>query len=308
MQKIDGESLNAAWPWTRAFLEHLAELRPKPFHGPHLLFGSDYGGAHSKSPFRTYGFLIADAQASPDWPNRCRVVRDAFLKDGRRMSFKNLNDFHRQHALIPFLEAAETLDGHVVVVAVTKSLTCLSTSSRGGSMEVWNRLHGFQAKWSPFAFEQMARIAHFFALFLGTWSSPGMHISWITDEDDIVANPERLDDTHQFAASLCGLYLRHKIGEFMMNTPAVISPDRSFEDFVAIPDLAAGMISEVLTVPTSSDGIRRPDAQEQSSLSLKSEIIADWFWHNRGTLKKSCILIDNAGKMFSVGKLRMEWE
>ena len=50
-------------------------------------------------------------------------------------------------------------------------------------------------------------------------------------------------------------------------------------------------------------------AQEQKSLSQKSDIIADWFWHNNGSLRKICILIDQVEKSkFSIGQLQMNLE
>src|SRR5262249_27871720 len=156
------------WPWTAAFKRQLRQLRAKPFSGSHLLFGSDYSGDHSGSRFRVYGFVIADADASPEWPARCGEVRRSFLVDGRRMSFKNMNDRHRRRALVPFLEAAEFLDGHVVAVAVTKDLERLSTGTN--TLALWKNLPGLQAKWDARWFEQMVRVAHFFSLFLSVWS------------------------------------------------------------------------------------------------------------------------------------------
>jgi predicted RNase H-like nuclease len=41
---------------------------------------------------------------------------------------------------VPFLEAAEVIEGHVVVVAVTKQLAYLCTHSK--AIETWKELHG----------------------------------------------------------------------------------------------------------------------------------------------------------------------
>ncbi len=304
MRLIDGNLLAEAYPWATAFSKQLSEFRPTPFEGSHLLLGSDYGGSHRASRFRTYGFLVADADASPEWPTRCSRVREAFLSDGRRMSFKNLNDSRRRKALVPFLEASESFEGQVIVVAVTKELTYLTTN--GNSLEIWKSLHGARAKWDPRSFEEMSRTAHFVSLFLLAWSSPHMHVSWITDDDDIVANSDRLEDAHQFAAQICGMYVPHQLGEFMMNTPAVAVQEPFFEDFLAIPDLAAGMVGEVLGVESLEGGIRSSGEQRQKPLSQKSEIIADWFWHRGGALRKQCILVNRVAKgMFSVGNLEM---
>jgi len=299
------ETLREAWPWAKAFLRYLHKTRHSPFLGSHLMFGSDYSGDHAKSPFRIYGFLVADEDRSPQWPARCHAVREKYLKDGRRMSFKNMNDVQRRRALIPFLEAAEYFEGHVVVVAVTKQLGKMSTTPT--SMQVWQDVHGLQARWDLRAFEQMARAAHFFSMFLSTWSSPGMDVTWITDDDSIVANAGRLDDVHQFAARLSGVFVPHQLGVFAMNTVSFDGKARGFEDFVAIPDLAAGMIGEALSVKRSQE-TGRPNEYGAEELSVKSDVIADWFWHRSGPLKKICILISPAATkgQFGIGELSME--
>lgn len=296
------EELRATWPWTHGFARELLELRQTPFSGSHLIVGSDYSGSHVDSQFRTYGFLIADADMSPFWPMRIRRVRDGILKE-RRMSFKNLNDVRRREALIPFLEAAEAFTGHVVVVAVAKKLSYLTSYRQ--AIKRWSDLHGVKARWESRAFEEMSRVAHFFSLFVAAWSSPAMNVSWFTDEDDIVANADRLEDAHQFAAKLSNLHVRHQLGEFMMNTPAVVPDDFALEDFLAIPDLAAGMVGEILAKHNPQWSSHAPSSASSSGLSAKSDIIADWFWHNEGTLRKTCILIQAAGEgQYGIGTLK----
>jgi len=43
-------------------------------------------------------------------------------------------------------------------------------------------------------------------------------------------------------------------------------------------------------------------------LSVKSEVIVDWFWHRSGPLKKICIMISPAATkgQFGIGELDME--
>src|SRR5436190_530310 len=118
--------LRHLWPWTANVERILRFVQPRPFKGSHLAFGSDYSGDHRTSRFRVYCFLIVDTNASPDWPRQRRKVRQHFLPDGRRMSFKTLGDRLRQRALTPFLEAAETIEGHLVGVIVTKSINNIS--------------------------------------------------------------------------------------------------------------------------------------------------------------------------------------
>ena len=90
-----------------------------------------------------------------------------------------------------------------------------------------------------------------------------------------------------------------------MNTVSVETKHRGFEDFVAIPDLAAGMIAEALSVRSQEEV--RPKEFGAKELSDKSDAIADWFWCRSGSLKKICIVIDVGTKgSFSIGELKME--
>lgn len=284
--------LKRAWPWTAGFQRIIREVRPAPFSGSHLMFGSDYSGGHAGSRYSVYCFIVVDADASPDWPDSCRRVRKEFLRNGRTISFKGLNDGQKRRALVLFLEAAESLTGHVVAVITNKQFNRLSTGEN--SLELWRTLHGLSGIGKPRAFEELCRTSHFFSLLLGEWSRPGMNVTWITDEDEIVANDNRLDDALNLSARLSNLYVPHVLGEFAMNTVAWNKNEMSFEDFVGIPDLAAGMLAEVATKFWHQYDWSSGDALEfnPDQLTAKLKIIADWFWYPSEQLKKTSILID----------------
>ena len=299
------QKLKDTWPWATEFERHLRKVRGQPLPGGHLVLGSDYSGDHSGSRFRVYGFVIANADALGDWLARSREVRQSFLPSGRRMAFKKLNDGHKRRALVPFLESAEFIEGHVVGVVVTKEMAHLCTTT--GTMELWQRVRPLQARWDAKTFEQMVRVTHFFSLLLAAWSSPQMKVSWISDDDQTVANPERLDDARQFATRMTTLYVPHRLGEFIMNTVAIDGPNRELEDFLAIPDLAAGMLSELVSAPSTTPAVPRTRLFTTEKLSPKSETIADWFWHSPGSLKKTCILIDSVGDgLFRIAELKRD--
>ena len=217
-----------------------------------------------------YCYLISDTDKSPHWPKQRHEMRRQFLCDGRRMSFKSLGDRIRRRALVPFLETAETIEGHLVALVVTKKLSNMSIRA-GWSTELPRTL-GLQGTWKHSSFEQMFRSAHMLALCLSLWSRPWMDVTWITDQDEIVANDGRLDDAHQIAARLVSRYLTHRMGIFAMNSTAIDGKERAFEDFVAIADLAAGMLSEIagkLAVDARIPAIRIE--KSASDLSEKSK-------------------------------------
>jgi hypothetical protein len=93
-------------------------------------------------------------------------------------------------------------------------------------LNLWASSLRLSGRWNERAFENMARKAHFFALFVAQWSRPGSDITWITDQDEFVANEARLDDAQRFAARLSSIYTPHPLGVFAMNSTAIDASDR----------------------------------------------------------------------------------
>jgi hypothetical protein len=295
-------ALRKAFPWAYSVQKILYQAHPNRFGSSHLMFGSDYGGDHKASRFHAYCFLVAD-ETPTRWTVERRKVRQRYLSDGRRMSFKRLDDPHRQQALVPFLQAADALTGHLLGVLVDKRMKPLSTGKI--TLNQWSISPGLSGKWNPGAFENMARKAHFFALRVAQWSRPGSDITWITDQDEFVANEARLDDAQQFAARLMSVYTNHPLGVFAMNSTAIDSDDRGFEDFVAIPDLVAGMLAELcskLSKSTSWADLEKPYVLDEK-ITNKSDLILDWFWFPSSRLRRTCIVIDKVGDKGRVMKL-----
>jgi hypothetical protein len=298
--------LETLWPWTKSVDRILGDAQPRPFAGDHLALASDYGGNHKSSGFHAYCYLIVDTGASFEWPRLRKQVRRQFLPDGRRMSFKNLGDGHRQRALVPFLQSADSICGHLVALVVTKQLANLSW--RGVYDETAPKRLGLRGVWKKSSFEAMFRSAQMFALMLNVWSRPWMDVTWISDQDEIVANDDRLDDAQQLAARLSTQLVPHHLGVFSMNSTAIDDDSRAFEDLVAVPDLAAGMLSEVAsgfvsTHPLASEYSIKPAMH----LSQKAEVISDWFWWPHANLKRTCIVIDKASEhQFKIMRVTMQ--
>jgi hypothetical protein len=260
------------------------------------MVGSDYSGSHSRSDYHIYAFLLADADLSLNFPEARRLFRARFLPDGRRMSYKALNDALRRRALVPLLDAVETLTGVCCVVVVHKNLGRMSTGQR--TVDIWRETHGLDGKWTAPAFENMVRIVHFVCLLLGVASCPNQHVTWITDEDEIVANDDRLTDTMNVMDLMACLFVDHPLREFAMNSTQVDSGDRAFEDFVAVPDLVAGAFSDITTA-----WARQPDWHSAGNLSLeaagiprKASLIGTWFCAEAPTLKRCAMIVDQHGE------------
>ncbi|WP_369726091.1 hypothetical protein AB8Z38_16245 [Bradyrhizobium sp. LLZ17] len=89
---------------------------------------------------------------------------------------------------------------------------------------------------------------------------------------------------------------------FRLNTTDQEIGARDFEDLCAIADLSAGMLSDV------SSRLRNRNWEDrlwtlEGKLPPKADLIADWFWDDRMTLRKTLITIDLHGTGFGVRKM-----
>lgn len=209
------------------------------------------------------------------------------------MSFKRVVDEARMNALVSYLVAADTLTGHLVVVAVDKRIKHLVC--RPDEFERFRAAFDLKARWNEQGFEDMARKAYFLTICLSIWAAPGMDLEWITDQDQSVANELRLDDFQRMAARMISLYLQFPMGVFAMNTTAIDGPERLYEDLCAIPDLAAGMASDVSAAVFSSGGLPLNGVAQVESFSQKTETIASWFWWPTQGVRRTMLSFDHGG-------------
>jgi hypothetical protein len=94
------------------------------------------------------------------------------------------------------------------------------------------------------------------------------------------------------------------MGILRLNTTGQDPETNEFEDLCAVPDLAAGMLSEIATrLAKEGKWEDRMRKTLESDLPLKAEVISDWFWDTAMRLRKTFITIDVEGTRFSVRKV-----
>jgi hypothetical protein len=289
------------WGWGHSIQKIVGASQSKPRESDHLLIASDYGGEHPAATHLIYCYLVVRSRAN-HWPSAMRSARN-ILGDLRTMSYKRLDDRARQNALIPFLSAAANLDAHLVAIAVDKKKKWLSTVP--GAANDLRRTFCFKTTWNPRALEAMMRKVQFVAILLSIWSRPYSNVTWITDQDEFVANDKRHDDALQAVARFSSLYLSYPMGTFRFNTTEQDPDLHAYEDLCAIPDLAAGMLSEISTKLAKEGNWENRMRQLHSNLPLKADVIADWFWDDQMPLRKTLITIDVEGEQYGVRKVWM---
>jgi hypothetical protein len=84
-----------------------------------MIVASDYSGQHKEATHEAYSFLIVTDSALAEWLPILGIFRERWLPDGRRMSFKKLNESVRWRALPAFLETVGSLRGNLSPFSLT---------------------------------------------------------------------------------------------------------------------------------------------------------------------------------------------
>jgi hypothetical protein len=240
-----------------------------------LIVTSDYSGGHRGSTRLVYSLLIVASKGWEVWERERLLLRRTTQLGTRRMSFKGLNDAVKRTALVPFLEAADTLSGVCVSVTVPTRLASLF-ESRG-------RIDLALPDLSPYShlsarvIERMLRVVHMVSFFTAGLSSSGQDVLWFTDADDIAANDAQVGKLTETWATVFSHYLQHDLRHIRCGTTRCDDGTLQIEDLASIPDLAAGALGEMLSNcdraslrPVPGLLVRAP------GMSRKARLICSW--------------------------------
>jgi len=297
--------------WMGTFNRILSESTLPELSGSTLYVTSDYSGYDSKSKYFVISILVADLDNSVRWECFRRSVRSTFMADGRRMSFKKLNDVNRLKALVPFLEASDEIEGLCLSIGIRKEIKNFYIDKK--VFESVQNKGVLKGNWSAKSLENMFRIVHFISIVIAGLAKPNQNIYWISDEDEILANPMRSSDVARLISAFTSMYVKHNLGELGVGTTRLDEGDRLEEDFAAVADLAAGAISEMLTkVGNTNPSFSFYEHEEHEAhelpdyLSKKTEVILAWLGDDCRRLKKSILLFEQAKKkMFGLMRLQL---
>ena len=267
-----------------------------------LIVGTDFGGSHGDASYQSMSLLIADASSVASWQLQRENFRSRYLPDGRRLSYKGLNDRQKQKALIPFLLTANRLDGLVLAVLIHKRVQSLFQPA-GRLSHDDPELAAF-LDWKIGSIERMLRAIHFVSLLLRGLSAPGQDVLWITDEDEIAANEQRLRQLVAAFANVSSHYLPHDLRHLRIGTTTSDTGRRDVEDLVAIPDLVAGALTDVIPSLVNHSALQtsRLVIPVPAGLKAKARTLMDWFSDNRHALKRAVLVLDEGS---TEGKCRV---
>lgn len=272
------------FPWLRALYCRVPKARIPVLSGNTLCIGTDTSGLQRGSRYIVNGILIVDVENSRSWEMHRRQVRRDFLNDGRRMSYKALNDRQRRDALGPFLEASDGIRGLCVVMAFDKRLHDLC-----GSEALYQKALDtgvITGRWNPKSFEQMMRTVQLVATLLASVCTKKQNVYWISDLDECFATAERKMDTARMMSSFTSTYIPGEMGELGVGTTEIDEGDRFEEDLTAVADLAAGAVCDLLNRMHEHLGSFPLLPTLVPTLKGKTDFLSSWFFHEKSNLVK----------------------
>lgn len=256
-----------------------------------LLLASDYSGESSESPYLVFSFLITSSRVWREWEQKRLQVRQECFSDSRRMSFKRLGDTQRKNALLPLLDAANSLHGLSFSLALNKK--CKSVFAESPPLDLNNPEFEMYRKWKPAVLDKAFLILHVLGLLLAGLAAPKQDVMWFTDEDCIAANDERVCELTHLFACVISQYLTFDLGHCRCGTSRCDNGSLQIEDLLSIPDIIAGAIAEQMQDRKINpiDGskifwIHRGDFSE------KTRNITWWYSSSKQPLKRLLCVVD----------------
>lgn len=278
--------------YVNAFSEAIAVTEAKlgdlfwPVDRDLQIIASDYSGQHRHATHEVYSFLITTRPALEAWLPLRQEFRAQWLRDGRRLSFKQLREPVRRRAYPHFLDLAGALPANLLTVMIDNRVGSLIA---GGPQALADALDDcFIPGASGGSIEKIYRLAMLMSMVQAGLRNPQQPAMWISDHDETLDSHHKRERFARLATYLAvGLTSSASTGELhFMTTLSPYLPAWG-EDLAAIPDIAAGACAKLSGVlplfmgrPTWTVGIAHGDA-----LDWRAKIFADWLSAPHGLLR-----------------------
>lgn len=290
------------YPWLVSLRAALRDAAWEPEDPKHLLIGSDYSDGKPASKHRVFSFCVASGNFFP-WNTACRHLREVHRLDGRRVSYKRLDRSFSKDFRDEFLFATNLMPGHMVSLVVEK------TYLKGGKAPSIFQSPILKATWKGRSLDDMMLKASIFALIVERWGHAGADITWVSDHDSSLANPEMHDDFLCMAGALSSAFSGNRsMGTLSLTDTSWGPASLMIEDFVAVADLAAGTLNGLAQFlpPPSVDPEALMKFELPPDIPKRLAYAVDWLWSSSSNLKQSCLWVAQAGDKIAVRRISTE--
>ena len=279
-------------------------LLPNLRTGSEIVIASDYAGENLT--YQAISFILLNLPGNEEWDTRHAAFRKAHLPDGREIKYSNLNNSnHTSKALLPFLEAADYINGMLITFLMNRSIgNVIAENQRVETQKILPEFAG----WKDYAYEKLYTVASLLGVLVAGLSAPNQNIWWLTDQDEIVANDQRILTTTKILGAISSPYLPHKLGALRCGTKAFDQGTGHVKDLVALADLACGALANMWhwnvkdgALPTGGQFV-----ESSTQIPLKARVIVGWFAGGGKPLKKLVCVFDPSPDGFKT-KLNYYW-
>lgn len=258
-----------------------------------MIVASDYSGQHKEATHEAYSFLITNDGELNKWLPSLREFREQWLPDGRRLSFKKLNEPVRWRALPAFLQTVGKLKGNLITILIDRRVGSFMLGGPEAVVEVFPDC--FSADSNRGTVEKMLRLASFVSFILAGLRRENQTSNWISDHDEALDSHDKREKFARLATYLTfGLTgWQRAAGHYFGTTDSPMAPYWS-EDVAAVADLAAGTYCKLSAYLPGFLG------RETWRVGLKSNYIDDqraraignWLAKNRGPFKHALLRLE----------------
>ena len=205
---------------------------------------SDYSGQHKEASHETYTFLVTSEVLLRKWLPQLREFRQRHLPDGRRLSFKRLNDNIRWKALPMYLNTMGNLEGSIITIMVDKRVGSFFFGGPANAIAEFPDCFSKNAK--KRTVEKMFRLASFVSFVLCGFRKESQISHWISDHDEALDSHIKREQFSRLASYLTfGATGWFKPADAYFGTTELPTAPPWAEDFAAITDLVAGANSKM---------------------------------------------------------------
>lgn len=268
-----------------------------PVESGTMIVASDYSGQHKEASHEAYSFLITTDEALNDWLPSLSEFRKQWLPDGRRISFKKLNEPVRWRALPAFLKTVGELKGNLITILIDKRVGSFMSGGPEATVEVFPDC--FDTHANRGTVEKMLRLASFVALILAGLRRENQISNWISDHDEALDSHDKREKFARLATYLTfGLTGWRQAADHLFGTTESPMAPYWSEDVAAVADLAAGaycQLSEHLPAFLGRE-TWRVELDSSNIENRRARAISNWLAASRGPLKHALLRLEQDGE------------
>lgn len=205
---------------------------------------SDYSGQHKDASHESYTFLVTSELLLRKWLPQLHEFRQRHLPDGRRLSFKRLNDNIRWKALPRYLSTMGNFEGTIITIMVDKRVGSFFFGGPANAIVEFPDCFSKDAK--KRTVEKMFRLASFVSFILCGLRNESQVSHWISDHDEALDSHSKREQFSRLASYLTfGATGWFNPADHYFGTTELPTAPPWAEDFAAITDLVAGASSKM---------------------------------------------------------------